>query len=201
MARVKQTMRAAEPANTEEAKKTRAKTADAEKKTRAKKADAEVVEKKTRAGVVEAVKRTRAKKADAEAAKPAKPAEKTKAASAEKPKSKKPASGGIVRPHRWRPGTVAKRESKRLRKTMGTTLMLQRGPFRELVRAQLGENVAPMTAEGYRQMQSIVESHVMRVLEVARVLLESGKRSTLSAADVDRAIALTRSAQTFLHEH
>lgn len=200
MARVKQTLRAAEP---EKKKKADAAPVEALKRTRAKKADEEVV-KKTR--TEETAKKTRTKKADQEPAKKTHAEEAVKKPRAKKEaakpaKAKKTGAGGIRRPHRWHPGTVAKRESARLRKTMGTTLVLQRGPFRDLVRASLGEGVAPVTAEAYRAIQSLVEDRALFVLDVARVLLESGKRSTLSAADIDRAIDLTRHAQTFLNEY
>ena len=43
-----------------------------------------------------------------------------------------PSRGGVSKPHRWRPGTVALREIKKYQKS--TDLLLRKLPFQRLVR-------------------------------------------------------------------
>ena len=43
-----------------------------------------------------------------------------------------PATGGVMKPHRWRPGTVALRDIKRYQKS--TELLIRKLPFQRLVR-------------------------------------------------------------------
>jgi histone H3 len=47
-------------------------------------------------------------------------------------KNAPPASGGVKKPHRFRPGTVALREIRKYQK--GTELLLRKLPFQRLVR-------------------------------------------------------------------
>ena len=51
-----------------------------------------------------------------------------------------PANGGVKRPHRYRPGTVALREIRRYQKS--TELLIRKLPFQRLVR-EIAQDVAP----------------------------------------------------------
>ena len=51
-----------------------------------------------------------------------------------------PATGGVKKPHRYRPGTVALREIRRYQKS--TELLIRKLPFQRLVR-EIAQDVAP----------------------------------------------------------
>ena len=129
-------------------------------------------------------------------AKTPKPAEKPKRA-----KAAKPASSGIAAKRRWHPGTVARREIRRLRKTVHTDLHLQRGPFRTMVAIALRDNPSPVARDAIREMQSIVESEALTILEVAQMLVKLRNQTTCTEADIDNAIALLSKADSFSGNH
>ena len=56
-----------------------------------------------------------------------------------------PAEGGIKRPHRFRPGTVALREIRKFQKS--TELLLRKLPFQRLVREIASEYKSEIPAE------------------------------------------------------
>lgn len=57
------------------------------------------------------------------------------------PQGKRPAHGGVKKPHRYRPGTVALREIRRYQKT--TELLIRKLPFQRLVREVAQEYKVP----------------------------------------------------------
>ena len=63
----------------------------------------------------------------------------TKAARKGQPATGAPATGGVKKPHRYRPGTVALREIRRYQKS--TDLLLRKGPFARLMREVMNEQL------------------------------------------------------------
>ena len=65
----------------------------------------------------------------------------------EKGNKKKGNAGGIKKPHRYRPGTVALREIRRYQKS--TKLLIKKAPFGRLVRKLVGDEMAVRKAPAW----------------------------------------------------
>jgi len=106
----------------------------------------------------------------------------------------KPASavsgGGVVRkPHRWRPGTAALREIRRMQKS--TELLSRRAPVVRLIRELLQELRQDTHNEDFRLNRAAVEAlrtglehAVTQNFEYAMLLAIHGKRKTLRPNDM-----------------
>ena len=98
--------------------------------------------------------------------------------------SKKPSGGEEKKQRRWKAGTVAMREIRKLQK--GTKLLIQKAPFQRLVRASLavhkqGLSFKPSALEA---VQEAAESYMVGLFEGAVILqLHRGKK-TLNIKDV-----------------
>ena len=77
-------------------------------------------------------------------------------------KYKVPQNGGVKKPHRYRPGTVALREIRRFQKS--TDLLIKKAPFQRLVRE---------IAQGYRSDLRFQGSAVLALQEAAEAYLTS----------------------------
>jgi histone H3 len=76
-----------------------------------------------------------------------------------------PAPGGVRKPHRYRPGTVALREIRRYQRS--TELLIARLPFERLVReiAQDYKTDLRFTADAFSALQEASEAYVVELME------------------------------------
>ena len=103
--------------------------------------------------------------------------------SAKKAGSKKAAAGG-KKQMKWRPGTVALRQIRKLQK--GTDVLIRKAPFQRMIRA-----VANGAKSGLRwqaaacaAMQEATESYVIGVLSDANLCALHSRRVTLMPRDL-----------------
>ena len=96
-------------------------------------------------------------------------------------------AGGIKKPHRFRPGTVALREIRRFQR--GTELLLRKAPFQRLVR-----EIATSHKEGLRfqasavaAIQEATESYVVSLLSDTNLCALHTRRVTIMPRDVQLA--------------
>ena len=77
----------------------------------------------------------------------------------------RPATGGVKRPHRYRPGTVALREIRRYQKT--TNLLIPRAPFLRLVRevAMDFKSYLRFQASAVEALREATESYLTKLFE------------------------------------
>jgi histone H3 len=94
------------------------------------------------------------------------------------------ATGGVWKPHRYRPGTVALRQIRWYQKS--TELLLRKGPFNKLCR-----EVAQMFASDLRfgknavlALQEASEAYLVGVFEDTNLAAIHGKRVTIMPKDV-----------------
>jgi histone H3 len=105
-------------------------------------------------------------------------------------KSKKtimPAEGGVKKPHRFRPGTVALREIRKYQK--GTELLLRKAPFQRLVREIAGgikEDIR-FQATALAALQESAEAYVVALFEDSQLCAIHAKRSTVASKDMQLA--------------
>ena len=101
-----------------------------------------------------------------------------------------PATGGVKKPHRYRPGTVALREIRKYQKS--TELLMRKLPFQRLVR-EVANDVAAGTRfpEGPRwQSQAVValqeaaEAYLVHLFEDSNLEAIHAKRVTIQAKDI-----------------
>ena len=101
-----------------------------------------------------------------------------------------PASGGVKKPHRYRPGTVALREIRKYQKS--TELLMRKLPFQRLVR-EVANDLAAGTRfpEGPRwQSQAVValqeaaEAYLVHLFEDSNLEAIHAKRVTIQAKDI-----------------
>ena len=93
-----------------------------------------------------------------------------------------------VRPHRYRPGTVALREIRRYQRS--TELLIRKLPFARLTR-EITNNVAPepfrWTAEGLLALQEATEDFIVHLLEDCNLCAIHAKRVTIMPKDMQLA--------------
>ena len=92
--------------------------------------------------------------------------------------------GGIKKPHRYRPGTVALREIRRYQKS--TELLIRKLPFQRLVReiAQDYRSELRFQAEAIRALQEASESYLIGLFEDVNLLAIHSKRVTIFPKDM-----------------
>eukprot|EP00667_Euglena_gracilis_P025881 EG_transcript_30647 len=100
-----------------------------------------------------------------------------------------PATGGVKKPHRFRPGTVALREIRQFQKS--TALLIRRLPFQRLVREVMGE---VGISHGYRPQRSALEAlqeaseaYLVGLFEDANLCAIHAKRVTIMPRDLQLA--------------
>ena len=94
------------------------------------------------------------------------------------PKSK-PASGGVKRPHRYRPGTVALREIRRYQKS--TDRLIKKLPFARFVKELIQDmnKTLRVTAAAFDALHQATEDFIVRVFEDVNLLAIHAKRITI----------------------
>ncbi len=98
-----------------------------------------------------------------------------------------PHSGGVKKPHKYRPGTVALREIRKYQKT--TNLLLRKLPFSRLVRevSQGFRSDIRWQASAMQGIQEITEAFIIGLLQNANLGCIHAKRVTCMPKDVDLA--------------
>ena len=98
-----------------------------------------------------------------------------------------PATGGVKKPHRYRPGTVALREIRRYQKS--TELLIRKAPFLRLVRK---------ISQGYKEdlrfqttavlaLQQAAEAYLVGLFEDTNLCAIHAKRVTIMPKDIQLA--------------
>ena len=99
-------------------------------------------------------------------------------------KSVAPASGGVKKPHRYRPGTVALREIRRYQKS--TSLLLKKLPFQRLVR-EIAQDYKPdlhFQSVAILALQEATEAYMVGLFEDTNLCAIHAKRITIKPRDM-----------------
>jgi histone H3 len=98
-----------------------------------------------------------------------------------------PATGGVKKPHRYRPGTVALREIRRYQKS--TDLLVRKLPFQRLVReiAQDFKNDLRFQGSAILALQEAAESYLVGLFEDTNICAIHAKRVTIMPKDMQLA--------------
>jgi histone H3 len=101
-----------------------------------------------------------------------------------------PATAGVKKPHRYRPGTVALREIRKYQKS--TDLLIRRLPFQRLVReiAQGFKEDCRFQGLVILRMQEQAESFMVSMFEDANLLCIHAKRVTVNEKDLALALRI-----------
>ena len=98
-----------------------------------------------------------------------------------------PQHGGIKKPHRYRPGTVALREIRRYQKS--TELLIRKLPFQRLVReiAQDIKSDLRFQESAVLALQEASEAHLVDMFQCANLCAIHAKRITIMPKDIQLA--------------
>nr|5Z23_A Chain A, Histone H3.1,Histone H3-like centromeric protein A,Histone H3.1 [Homo sapiens]5Z23_E Chain E, Histone H3.1,Histone H3-like centromeric protein A,Histone H3.1 [Homo sapiens] len=100
-----------------------------------------------------------------------------------------PATGGVKKPHRYRPGTVALREIRRYQKS--TELLIRKLPFQRLVREICVKFTRGVDfnwqAQALLALQEAAEAFLVHLFEDAYLLTLHAKRVTIMPKDIQLA--------------
>ena len=95
-----------------------------------------------------------------------------------------PATGGVKKPHRYRPGTVALREIRRYQKS--TDLLIRKLPFQRLVReiAQDYKQECKFQGSSILALQESSEAYLTGIFEDSNLCAIHAKRVTIMPKDI-----------------
>jgi histone H3 len=98
-----------------------------------------------------------------------------------------PSNGGIKKPHRYRPGTVALREIRRYQKS--TELLIRKVPFQRLVReiAMDFKTDLRFQSTALLALQEAAEAFLVRLFEDTNLCAIHAKRVTIMPKDMQLA--------------
>jgi len=98
-----------------------------------------------------------------------------------------PATGGIRKPHRYRPGTVALRDIRKYQKS--TELLIRKLPFQRLVReiAQKAKTDLRFQSLGMLALQEGCEAYLVGLFEDSLLIAIHAKRVTIMPKDIQLA--------------
>ena len=98
-----------------------------------------------------------------------------------------PAAGGVKKPHRYRPGTVALREIRRYQKS--TELLIRKLPFQRLVREIAQEFKTDLRFQGSAvlALQEAAEAYLVGLFEDTNLAAIHAKRVTIMPKDIQLA--------------
>ena len=98
-----------------------------------------------------------------------------------------PATGGVKKPHRYRPGTVALQQIRRYQKS--TELLIRKAPFARLVREIANGHKSDCRFEGnaFLALQEASEAVLIRVMEDANLCAIHAGRVTIMPKDIQLA--------------
>ncbi|WMV15949.1 hypothetical protein MTR67_009334 [Solanum verrucosum] len=91
-----------------------------------------------------------------------------------------PATGGVKKPHRFRPGTVALREIRKYQKS--TELLIRKLPFQRLVR-----EIAQDFSSAVAALQEAAEAYLVGLFEDTNLCAIHAKRVTIMPKDIQLA--------------
>ncbi|KAG2485144.1 hypothetical protein HYH03_016130 [Edaphochlamys debaryana] len=100
---------------------------------------------------------------------------------------KTPATGGVKKPHRYRPGTVALREIRKYQKS--TELLIRKLPFQRLVReiAQDFKTDLRFQSQAVLALQEAAEAYLVGLFEDTNLCAIHAKRVTIMPKDIQLA--------------
>ncbi|XP_009321217.1 PREDICTED: histone H3-like [Pygoscelis adeliae] len=103
------------------------------------------------------------------------------------PRKSAPATGGVKKPHRYRPGTVALREIRRYQKS--TELLIRKLPFQRLVReiAQDFKTDLRFQSSAVMALQEASEAYLVGLFEDTNLCAIHAKRVTIMPKDIQLA--------------
>ena len=103
-----------------------------------------------------------------------------------------PSTGGVKKPHRHRPGTVALREIRRHQKS--TDLLLRKMPFQRVVRdiARTIRTDLRFQSTALLALQESAEAHMVSVFEDVNCCAIHAGRTTIMPADLRLALRIRR---------
>ena len=106
---------------------------------------------------------------------------------AAKAAGKAKAAGGVKRPHRFRPGTVALREIRKFQK--GTELLIRKLPFQRLVRDLAGHFKSDLRfqSSAVLALQEASEAYMVGLFEDTNLCAIHAKRVTIMPKDMQLA--------------
>ncbi len=95
-----------------------------------------------------------------------------------------PTTGGVKKPHRYRPGTVALREIRRYQKS--TELLIRKKSFQRLVREIAQDYKTDLRFQGMAlvAMQEAAEAYLVRLFEDSLLCTIHCKRVTIMPKDI-----------------
>ena len=95
-----------------------------------------------------------------------------------------PSTGGVKKPHRFRPGTVALREIRRYQKS--TELLLRKLPFQRIVREIAHEYKSDLRfqATAIQALQEATEAYMVSLFEDTNLAAIHAKRVTIMPKDL-----------------
>jgi histone H3 len=98
-----------------------------------------------------------------------------------------PAMGGVKKPHRYRPGTVALREIRRYQKS--TDLFIRKEPFQRLVRelAQEFKGDLRFQSSAIDALHQVSEAYLVGLFEDSNLCAIHAKRVTIMPKDIQLA--------------
>jgi histone H3 len=98
-----------------------------------------------------------------------------------------PATGGVKKPHRYRPGTVALREIRRYQKS--TELLIRKLPFQRLVREIAQDFKTDLRFQGSAvlALQEATEAYLVGLFEDTNLAAIHAKRVTIQPKDIQLA--------------
>ncbi|KAL4476439.1 hypothetical protein ABPG74_010172 [Tetrahymena malaccensis] len=96
-----------------------------------------------------------------------------------------PAFGGIKKPHKFRPGTVALREIRKYQKS--TDLLIRKLPFQRLVREITTEikNNVRFQSQAILALQEATEAYLIGLFEQTNLCAIHSKRVTIMSQDLN----------------
>lgn len=111
----------------------------------------------------------------------------TKAARKTAPPTVNGGTGGVKRPHRYRPGTVALREIRRYQKS--TELLIRKLPFQRIVREIAQDYKSDLRFQGSAilALQEASEAYLVGLFEDTNLCAIHAKRVTIMPKDIQLA--------------
>ena len=103
-----------------------------------------------------------------------------------------PSTGGVKKPHRYKPGTVALREIRRYQKS--TELLIRKLPFQRLVReiAQDFKSDLRFQSSAIGALQESVEAYLVSLFEDTNLCAIHAKRVTIQSVTDPQNLFMTR---------
>ena len=102
------------------------------------------------------------------------------------PRSRKPPTGGVRKPYRYRPGTVALREIRKYQSS--TELLIRKLPFQRLVK-EVVQQLYPTQSYKFQStailaLQEASESFLVTMFEQVNYIAIHGRRVTIMPRDI-----------------